>query len=634
MTEQEENRKQNAVEEHNAAKIARDYLSRVSLSFFAFSEKLSSSQYLRYFIIALLPVLVLLKYPADRVDYDLWWHMALGKYYVTHHTMTINHSIFSWTPTDPSWIYNTFLGSSAIYLFYNVMGGFGLWLMQNLVFLGVFLSFLLFLRLVRQRLDINSVVIIAAIAIACSPSCRYYKPELFSLLLFSWTAFIYYYVKVTRKIHLFYIYPLIFVLWVNLHGAFVVGLVFLAMAFVGEMINRIVFPRESFTNREWGHLGMAIVLCLVATLVNPYGVDYLLSTYEGITSDIYAEVNKKYILAYVSLWPYLKLKGLDFFNLSLTVYIMTFMFLVVICLFVYEAVKNRSCDFASLIIGVALYWKGMDTARATYFFIIIFFFIFFYLLIYRLKWRHFFNKATIFSLLIFIFFIANVSYLNIRLTTDNKWFGQGLDSFAPVKEAEFLKKYKMDGLLFNDYVIGGYLMWDLYPEYKVFIDPRCSPYIRNVLPEYMVFTNKTVNREDIRRFREKYPFDIVMLHYRQMSLIFDFLRAEGEEWRLLYFEKNAAILIHKSLLPIIKTEAGNVNLSPRRFKNVKNPEILMNVFNFYVYLNPRAGRYIYDIFRENISDCYKFKRPILETMDREIKNKEMALENKNMWITP
>lgn len=622
------------MEEREAARITARFLSQASSAVFAFSEKLSSSRYLRYFIIALLPVLVFLQYPADKVDYDLWWHMALGKHYITHGTMTIDHSIFSWTPTDAAWIYNTFLGSTAIYIFYHFLGGFGLWLLQSSIFIGVFISFLLFLRAAGQRLDINSVAVIAAVAFACSPACRYYKPELFSVLLFCWAAFIFFYVKTTRRKQFFYLYPLLFIFWVNLHGAFVVGLIFLAMVFVGELMNRIFYPRESFTYKELGHFGVAMILCLVATLLNPYGVDYLWSTYEGITSDINAEVNKKYILAYVSLWPYLKIRGFEYFSISLTAFITTFMFLSLLVLFIYDFIRRRSVDFALLFTSAALFWKGMDTVRATYFFIILFFFIFFYLLVCRLKWSRFFYKATLFSFLLIIFFMASVSYLNFRLTADNKWFGRGIDDFAPAKEVEFLKKYKMEGLLFNDYVIGGYLMWDLYPEYKVFIDPRCSPYVRKVMPAYMEFTTRTVSSADIRRFREEYPFDIVMLHYRQMALIFDFLRAEGDEWRLLYFEKNAAILIHKSLLPIIKTEAGNVNLGPVRFRNVKNPEILMNVFNFYVYLNPRAGRYIYNIFEKNISDHYRFKPQILAAMDIEIKNKEKALENKNMWIAP
>jgi hypothetical protein len=632
MSEQTENGYHDIIGMNDKSDTKSDHPSKIS-SFFAFSEKLSSSEYLRLFIIVLLPVLILLKYPVDRVDYDLWWHMALGKYYITHHTLTIDHSIFSWTPIDPTWIYNTCLGSIAIYLFYNFMGGFGLWLFQSLVFLGVFFSFYLFLRVVHQRLDLNSVTIIAAIGIACSMSCRYYKPELFSVLLFCWTVFIFFYVKIIRNKFIFYLYPLMFAFWVNLHGAFVVGLVFLGMALTGEILNRIFFSGESFTTGELVHFGIACVLSLLATLLNPYGVYYLLSTYSGITSEINTAMNK-YVLAYVSLWSFLKVKGLSSFTVGLIAWIMTTMMFSIFVLSVYEIIKKKSFDFAVLIISIALYWKGMETSRTSYFFPIVFFFVFFYLLIHRLKINNFSGRATIFSLPIFVFFFTIIIFFNIRYGTDNTWFGQGLDNFVPVKEVAFLKKYKLDGLIFNDYVIGGYLMWDLYPDYKVFIDPRCSPYIKQVFPDYMELTSKHVNREDIRRFREKYPFKIAILHYRQMALIFDLLKAEGDEWRLLYFEKNAAILIHKSLLSIIKSEAGNVNLNPIRFNQVSNPDILINVFNFYVRLNPKAGRSIYNIFEKNVSDYYKLKPDILRVMDMDIKLKEKDIENKAYWMSP
>jgi len=171
MVEQETNEKKNTIGADDSIRHTDKNFSRRS-QFFAYSEKLMSSKYLRWLIIALVPVLILLAYPVDRLDYDLWWQMALGKYYITNKTLTVNHAIFSWTPADSTWIYNTCLGSIVVYLFYHLMGGFGLWLFQWLIFAGVFLSFHLFLRLMNRRLDVNSITIIAAIGIACSISCK------------------------------------------------------------------------------------------------------------------------------------------------------------------------------------------------------------------------------------------------------------------------------------------------------------------------------------------------------------------------------------------------------------------------------------------------------------------------------
>jgi hypothetical protein len=93
----------------------------------------------------------------------------------------------------------------------------------------------------------------------------------------------------------------------------------------------------------------------------------------------------------------------------------------------------------------------------------------------------------------------------------------------------------------------------------------------------------------------------------------------------LYFEQNAAILIHKSLLPKIPPEIRLVDLGPMRFRDVKNPEVLLNVFTLYVNLYPQASRVIYDIYKKNVSDYYKPKTKHLEVMDNDMRQAEQAL---------
>jgi hypothetical protein len=331
-------------------------------------------------------------------------------------------------------------------------------------------------------------------------------------------------------------------------------------------------------------------------------------------------------MAYMSGWQYLKATDISFFGGGLTAWIMTLMLFSILGFSVYELIKKKSCDFALLICSTALYWKGMETNRASYFFSVAFFFIFFYLLISRLKLKNVLNRATIFSLLLFLFFYVSIFYVHIIRLADNKWLGIGLDNLVPVKEVEFLKKYKPEGLIFNDYVIGGYLVWALYPDYKVFIDPRGGLYMNQVFYDYIEFTTRHVNIDDINSFREKYPFKIVILRYQQKALIIDFLQAGDKEWHLLYFDKNAAILIHKSLIPAIQSKIRNVDLSPLRFREVNNYQTLLNVFDFYVRMDPKAGRYIYNVFKKNVRDINKQKPEFLSKMDIEIRRREMGLQ--------
>ena len=592
------------------------HLSSVVSSFFSVSDKLASSNFLRFVFVALLPVLILLTYPVNRFDYDMWWQMALGKYYLTHHTIVIDHSIFSWTPSDPTWIYNTCLGSIIVFLFYNFLGGVGLWILQWMIFLAIFLLFYLFLRLIDQKLDVTVVTVIAAIGIASAPACSYYKPELFSALLFCAAVFVLFSIKRTHKKHFFYFYPLLLALWVNLHGSFIMGLAMLVTFFAGELLNRKFFPEESLNADELTHLGIAGVLSFAATLLNPYGIHYLISIVRGIFSDNY-DINSRYIQAYVSLWPYLKESGMSFFQLGQTAWIILIMMFLLSCLFLYGLIRRKTFDFTLLFISMATFWGSMRAVRAAYLFAIFFFFTFFYLLN-RFKLKDISSKATV-SLIVFIFLLINMSCFTFRYNADNKWFGAGLDDSVPMKEAAFLKKYKPAGPLFNDYLMGAYLIWALYPDYKIFIDPRLVPY-REVAPDYWELVSKPATAEDIRRFNEKYPFRTAILHYKELPMIFDFLNAG---WHLLYFERNAAILVHPSVLSSIPPEVQSVDLGPIRFKDEKNPLVLLNIFSLYVNLYPQASPVIYDIYRKNVSDWYKPKADHLRVMESDMKQQNV-----------
>ena len=48
--------------------------------------------------------------------------------------------------------------------------------------------------------------------------------------------------------------------------------------------------------------------------------------------------------------------------------------------------------------------------------------------------------------------------------------------FFPVKSVEYIEKEGIKGNIFNSYNWGGYLIWNMYPDQKVYIDGRCDMY--------------------------------------------------------------------------------------------------------------------------------------------------------------
>jgi hypothetical protein len=164
------------------------------------------------------------------------------------------------------------------------------------------------------------------------------------------------------------------------------------------------------------------------------------------------------------------------------------------------------------------------------------------------------------------------------------------------------------------------MIWAMYPEYKVFIDSRGAPYdSTDVGKDYTeIMLNPT--KERIQRFNMKYPFRVALISFEYMNFILSFMQNAGEDWRLLYFDKNAVILIHKTIFSSLDQELLRaINLDPLRFSNIENPDILFNLFSIYVRIGPRYGEIIENIYKKNVTDFYLYKNDQLRAMEMKMK---------------
>jgi hypothetical protein len=59
------------------------------------------------------------------------------------------------------------------------------------------------------------------------------------------------------------------------------------------------------------------------------------------------------------------------------------------------------------------------------------------------------------------------------------------DENLPVGAAAWIREHRPDGEMFNPYNWGGYLMWVLWPDYRVFVDGRTDLYGDEFLREYL-----------------------------------------------------------------------------------------------------------------------------------------------------
>jgi hypothetical protein len=110
------------------------------------------------------------------------------------------------------------------------------------------------------------------------------------------------------------------------------------------------------------------------------------------------------------------------------------------------------------------------------------------------------------------------------------------------------------------------------------------------------------------------------------DMIFWLLKSQN--WRLIYFDKNAAVLINKPSIPNLPPESLTVEVGTGRFTALDNPVVLTNLFRFYLQIAPVYAHDIRNIFEQNVSNWLRAKKEILANMDGSILQKEAELQQK------
>ena len=573
----------------------------------------TDSRVLLYALMIAFPFIVLLYCPTQWGDYDIWWHLKLGEYYINNHTLRIDHAIFSWTPADSGWIYNTWLGSTIFYVAYTLLSGFGLWLMQWLVFGGIFFLYYLYVRSTGRSISILELAGLLLVAVALNITAIYYKPEIFSTLLFALSVFLYFYCKTHDRPRLFFIYPPVFLLWVNLHGGYLLGLALVSMLLAGEALNHWFFKRHGMSRQWLLQMAASVALSYLAVLINPYGIHYHIFNIQALLSETYMGGITK-LIAYYSLWPYLSPVKSFTFRLFGTAWAQILLASVFCALCLYAYFRKRVLDVTLIAFNLFFFFFSMSNARYSIFFPLFALFSILYLL-HRIQAPDLKRNLKPAALVMFLFISGYIVFTSLYLLDQRTWFGKGLDELAPVKEVEFIMKNKLPPPLFNDYLVGGYMIWKMYPEYKVMIDPRYGPYAKQLIPDYSKLTG-ALDVKTMNQFLERYPAKVALVHLAEEAPIILRLLQSGE-WSLLYFEKNAAVLVHKTLIPSLQKEALEADIGPERFRDVNNPSMLRKLFMLYLLFNlePIHEQAILNIYRQNVPDLYWFKESTIKWME-------------------
>ena len=211
------------------------------------------------------------------VDSDLWWHLTAGR-----ETIQLGHPILvdrmSFTRAGAAWENHSWLGEVILYLVYQ--GGGSLLLCGLVALLAAGSMGFVYATMTGPGMLRAFLTLFAAVTAALVWTPR---PELFSLVLFGVVLYILYLFKWKKRDRLWMLIP-IFILWSNLHGGYVLGLLLIGAYIAGELLSRLLLdsPADRLEDKALVRLGLWGFLSGLAVLINPNGLNTWLEPFRTV----------------------------------------------------------------------------------------------------------------------------------------------------------------------------------------------------------------------------------------------------------------------------------------------------------------------------------------------------------------
>jgi hypothetical protein len=101
----------------------------------------------------------------------------------------------------------------------------------------------------------------------------------------------------------------------------------------------------------------------------------------------------------------------------------------------------------------------------------------------------------------------------------------------------FIREHRLPPPLFSVYAWGGYELWRLYPEYRMFIDGRTHVYGPDVLQDFLEVTNVGPRWHVVL---DKWQVQTILA--LRPSALTETLLAQGG-WRLVFTEREAVVFV-------------------------------------------------------------------------------------------
>jgi len=465
---------------------------------------------------------------------DLARHIKNGELLLQGNLKVTNTNIFSYTEPDHTFINHHWIFGIIVYVLHQLIGWEGLVLCKVFIILTTF-TILFLTALKKANFWLISVLSVPTILVLYERTSL--RPEIFSYLFIA--LFLYFLTDLDlhpERKRIFFLIPLQ-MLWVNTHIFFIIGPALTA----GFLFEKILINYKNFrTNQLVKKLIVVFLLLILACLVNPngpMGATYPLHIFENY--GIRVSENQPLLFLLQNYPPSDNISIFVFFSIAFVLAI-SFIF----------ALRKKSIFYG--ITTAATIIAAIRINRLLPLFCYIFLPIASANLVQGIpllpqKWKKWLGSNKILKNLFVLFFVILLGYLIYLKHTgvfyNYKKSGIGLTRQS-LSSANFFKEHDLKGPIFNDYDIGSYLIYSLYPKERVFVDNRPEAYSTSFFKD--TYLPIFLDENTWQKALNTYKFNVIFFYqYDQIDGMRPFIykRLHDPSWSLIYIDSYAIILL-------------------------------------------------------------------------------------------
>jgi len=461
------------------------------------------------------------------VDPDFWWHLATGRLIWETQSIPQQDSFIYSIPNYP-YVYHSWLSYLIMFMVYSIFGLWGASVLYALVITFACVFIYKSISLKNNYVGLILLIPFAAIIIYITGL----RPQAYSLLGLS---ILWYLINQTLKLDKvslsfwvwikqtkFYLLFPIFIIWVNIHGGFIWGILLIGLF---SVINFIIHKDI----QELIYLVITIIGLGLVTLINPYTYRVYTLALQMSSNPLARELNMDW-------YPLFSTKAVA---LTPDYLIIQAVFLLFISVITFSK-TSKTIKIVTWILFISSIYTHRYLLMLS---VVIFPYLLLILSQFFQKATQYFSKSNGFTLKIYLLIIPIcIVYLilnNLHITQaayqyPDQFGYQLVQNIYPYPIVNYFRNNGVPTRLLNDYNYGGYLEW-YFPKNQYFADGRMDNFYINeatFLEIYNPLVSAQSGWEDI--FKE-YDFNGVLLS-KKFKLV-DELK-NNPDWELTLEDEN------------------------------------------------------------------------------------------------